>query len=89
MIERSKRIKFVSMKMILKESNREKFLVVMHDIKNQYNTIDICSIGLLNAPILYSREVFKSAIMSNVYSILLVYNHSYANEMKIEQLLVD
>lgn len=62
-------------KEVLNESDREKFIVISLDTKNQPTTIDICSVGSLNASIVHPREVFKTAILSNAASILLAHNH--------------
>jgi DNA repair protein RadC len=58
------------------EAERELFVVaVCLDTKNQPMAINICHVGSLNASIVYRREVFKSAILSNSASIIVAHNH--------------
>jgi DNA repair protein RadC len=63
------------LKKFLVESDRERFVVVCLDTKNQPTAINICHIGSLNASIVHPREVMKSAILSNAASILVGHNH--------------
>lgn len=63
------------LKMILADKDREHFIVVSLDTKNQPVSINICHIGSLNASIVHPREVMKSAILSNAASILVGHNH--------------
>jgi DNA repair protein RadC len=63
------------LKQLLVEADREHFLVVCLDTKNQPTAINICHVGSLNASIVHPREVFKSAILSNSASILVAHNH--------------
>ena len=37
--------------------------------------LDICSVGTLNYTVVHPREVFKSSILSNASSVLLIHNH--------------
>ena len=62
-------------KSLLDEKDKEHFLVACLNTKNEVNSIEIVSIGSLNASIVHPREVFKSAILSNAASILLCHNH--------------
>jgi len=57
------------------ELDREKFIVAALNTKNEVNSIEIVSIGSLNASIVSPREVFKSAILSNAASIIVCHNH--------------
>lgn len=59
----------------LANKDREEFIVVCLDIKNQPSCINICSIGSLNSAIVHPREVFKTAILSNSASIIIAHNH--------------
>lgn len=63
------------LKPFLVEADREKFVVVCLDTKNQPTAINICHVGSLNASIVHPREVFKSAILSNSASIIVAHNH--------------
>lgn len=50
---------------IIDNSDRENFIVVCLDTKNQPTHIEVCSKGSLNSSIVHPREVFKTAILSN------------------------
>ena len=63
------------LKIFLEDKDREHFIVVSLDTKNQPVSINICHIGSLNASIVHPREVMKSAILSNAASILVGHNH--------------
>ena len=52
------------LKQFLGEVNREYFIVVCLDTRNQPTAINICHIGSLNASLVYPREVMKPAILS-------------------------
>ncbi len=55
---------------LVDSSDREIFVVVALDTKNQPVAANICSVGSLNASIVHPREVFKMAILSNAASII-------------------
>ncbi|WP_429995929.1 RadC family protein [Metabacillus fastidiosus] len=63
------------LKQFLGEVDREYFIIVCLDTKNQPTAINICHIGSLNASIVHPRECFKPAILSNAASILVGHNH--------------
>jgi len=63
------------LKQFLVERDREHFIVVSLDTKNQPVSINVCHIGSLNASIVHPREVMKSAILSNAASIIVGHNH--------------
>ncbi len=58
-----------------KELDREEFIVITLDNKNQLTSLNICAIGTLNQCMVHPREVFKTAILSNSSSILVAHNH--------------
>ena len=62
-------------KSFLEDKDREHFIVVSLDTKNQPVSINICHIGSLNASIVSPREVMKSAILSSAASIMVAHNH--------------
>jgi len=80
---------------LIGESDREKFVVLMLNTKNEVIGIDIAHVGSINASIVHPREVFKSAIMNNATSILVGHNHpsnncSYSKEdLKVSERLLD
>ncbi|WP_108668938.1 JAB domain-containing protein [Peribacillus acanthi] len=63
------------MKELLVDCDRERFVVVCLDTKNQPTDINICHVGSLNASIVHPREVMKAAILANSASIILFHNH--------------
>lgn len=62
-------------KQFLGNVDREHFVVVCLDTKNQPTAINNCHIGSLNASLVHPREVMKTAILSNAASILIGHNH--------------
>jgi DNA repair protein RadC len=63
------------LKQLLGEADREHFVVVCLDTKNQPTSINVAHVGSLNASIVHPRECFKSAILSNSASIIVGHNH--------------
>ena len=59
----------------LGDLDREGFIVISLDIKNQPLTINLVSIGTLNSNLIHPREVMKSAILSNAANIIVAHNH--------------
>ena len=59
----------------LGDVDREHFIVLCMDTKNQPTCIQTVHIGSLNASIVHPREVLKPAILSNAASILIAHNH--------------
>jgi DNA repair protein RadC len=55
--------------------DREHFEILHLDTKNKITSKEIISIGSLNQSIVHPREVFKSAILNNSASIILLHNH--------------
>lgn len=64
---------------LLKDEQKEKFLVVCLNSSNKIIKYEIISVGSLNASIVHPREVFKTAIENNAASILLLHNHPSGN----------
>ncbi len=59
--------------------DREMFIAIALDTKNQPTAIQTISIGSLNAAIVHPREVFKMAILSNSAGVILAHNHPSGN----------
>ena len=59
----------------LENEDREHFVSLMLDVKNQVIGIHTVSIGSLNCAIVSPREVFKAAILANSASIIVAHNH--------------
>ncbi|PIC95708.1 DNA repair protein RadC [Sporosarcina sp. P26b] len=62
-------------KQFLGELDREYFVVMCLDVKNQPTAMNVCHIGSLNASLVHPREIMKSAILSNAASIIVLHNH--------------
>ncbi|WP_336765636.1 JAB domain-containing protein [Paenibacillus sp. USHLN196] len=63
------------MKDFLEDKDREHFIVVSLDTKNQPTNINVSSIGTLNSALVHPREIFKAAIAANACSIMCFHNH--------------
>ena len=59
----------------LDNTDREEFIILALDTKNQPIAIHTVSIGTLNSSLVHPREVYKMAILSNAASIILSHNH--------------
>ena len=59
----------------LSNLDKECFMVLHLNSKNEVIKNEIVSIGILNASLVHPREVFKSAIKESANSIILVHNH--------------
>ncbi|MFQ4870148.1 DNA repair protein RadC [Clostridioides difficile] len=66
-------------KNFLVDSDREKFVVVYLDTKNQPVSIEIVSIGTVNSAMVHPRKVFKVAVLSNASKIICFHNHPSGN----------
>jgi DNA repair protein RadC len=66
-------------KTLLEDLDRENFIVVSLNTKNEPTQIEFTSKGNLNSSIVAPREVFKSAILSSAASILIAHNHPSGN----------
>ncbi len=64
---------------LLKDEQKEKFLVVCLNSSNKIIKYEVISVGSLNASIVHPREVFKTAIENSAASILLIHNHPSGN----------
>lgn len=63
------------LRVFIGESDREKFVALMLNTKNEVIGVDIISVGTVNSSIVHPREVFKSAILNNATSIIVGHNH--------------
>ena len=59
----------------LRNSDREKFICLHLNIKNQIISYEVVSMGSLTSSIVHPREVFKAAILANAASVLFMHNH--------------
>ena len=53
--------------------DREVFMILNMTCHLQVINLDICSVGTLNYAVVHPREVFKSSILSNASSVLLIH----------------
>lgn len=63
------------MNQFIGDADREHFVVLCLDTKNQPTCIQVVHIGCLNSSIVHPREVLKSALLSNSASIIVGHNH--------------
>jgi len=59
----------------IKDASKEIFVAFHLNTKNQVIAREILAIGILDAGLIHPREVFRSAIINNVNSIILAHNH--------------
>ena len=59
----------------LRNSDREKFICIHFNIRNQIISYEVVSIGSLTSSLVHPREVFKAAILANAASVLFMHNH--------------
>ena len=59
----------------LLKSDREKFICMHLNVKNQIISFEIVSTGSLTSSIVHPREVYKGAILSNSASVIFMHNH--------------
>ena len=55
--------------------DRENFVVVLLNTKNEVTDTPMVSVGTLSASLVYPREVFKPAIRASAASVILAHNH--------------
>jgi DNA repair protein RadC len=55
--------------------DREVFVAVLLDGRNQVLGFNTVSVGSLTAALVHPREVFKPAILANAAAVILVHNH--------------
>jgi len=60
---------------LLKNADREMFILVCLNAKNFVNCIHLVAIGALDRTVVTPREVLKAALMSNAASIAFIHNH--------------
>lgn len=72
---RSPRDAYELIREFLGDVDREHFIALCLDTKNQPTCIQVVHIGSLNASIVHPREVLKSALLSNAASIIVAHNH--------------
>ena len=80
---------------LLRDENKEKFIVVCLNSSNKIIKHEIISIGNLNSSVVHPREIFKVAIDCASASIILIHNHPSGNpepsneDIRITKKIVD
>lgn len=59
----------------LENLDREHFLAVLLDSKNQLIDVTLVAIGTLNATLVHPREVYKPAVRASAAAVVLAHNH--------------
>ncbi|MDD9265143.1 JAB domain-containing protein [Bacillus toyonensis] len=67
----------VLLNQFLGEADREYFIVLCLDTKNQPTAISICHIGSLNASIVHPRDI-KTFILKNIFRKAFYFNYMYS-----------
>lgn len=70
-----------SLSNLIKEKDREYFVVISLNTKLFVNSINVVSIGSVNSTIVHPREVFKVAVLSNAKCIIVAHNHPSGDVM--------
>lgn len=64
---------------VFEDSPVELFVVVHLNSNNYVSGFEVVSKGTLNASLVHSREVFRSAILRNAASVIVAHNHPSGN----------
>ncbi len=64
---------------LIGHADREHFIVLQLDTRNQVTGVHVVSVGHLNACLIHPREVFKASILANANAIIIVHNHPSGN----------
>lgn len=64
---------------LLKDEQKEKFMVICLNTSNKIIKYEVISIGSLNSSVVHPREVFKVAIENSAASLILIHNHPSGN----------
>jgi len=59
----------------LRKLDREYFLVIYLNSRHKVIDVEVAAIGTLSGMVVSPREIFKTAILTNAYEIVLVHNH--------------
>lgn len=66
---------FRFMQEFLADADREEFVVLCLNTRNDLLGYNVVSVGSVNASIVHPREVFKAAVLLNAASIVIAHNH--------------
>lgn len=57
------------------DQDKEHFIVLSLDVRQKVKQVEVVSIGILNAALVHTREVYRRAITSGAARIILAHNH--------------
>ncbi|PKO18701.1 DNA repair protein RadC [candidate division BRC1 bacterium HGW-BRC1-1] len=60
---------------LVEDRDREHLWLICLDTKNRVNCLAEIAIGSLNAAIVHPREVFKTALLANAATVIVLHNH--------------
>lgn len=63
----------------LENADREMFIVLYLDMKRNVSYAQVNSVGGLHSALVHPREVFRTALLTNCNSVILVHNHPSGN----------
>ena len=78
----------------IKDNEQELMMLLCLDSRNRVISRNIITIGGLNSSIVHPREIFRTAIMNNANTIILVHNHPSGlsepspDDIEVTQMLV-
>ncbi len=64
---------------VLRDENKEQFIVICLSKSNKIIRKEIISVGSLDSSVVHPREIFKVAVENNAASIILIHNHPSGN----------
>lgn len=70
---------------LIGEDDREVLLVMVLNTKNDVVAVHRCHVGTLNASIVHARDVYKTSIMNNGASIIVVHQHPSGNPQESQE----
>lgn len=70
---------------LLKNADREMFILVCLNAKNFVNCIHLVAIGTLDRAVISGREVMKAALLANAASIAFIHNHPSNDAMPSQE----
>lgn len=59
----------------IRKADREHFVALYMNARNQVIAVDTISIGTLSASLVHPREVFKGALLFNAAAVVVAHNH--------------
>jgi DNA repair protein RadC len=63
------------LRQVLDGADREPFVAVSLNAKNEPNALEVVSTGTLNSALVHPREIFQATILANAHAVVLGHNH--------------